>query len=139
MPVIPARSPRPFQPAPVCGSHGCTFEVRDSEGQLLDRVEPGGYSGLPLSVLTGDAILTDRLTVIEGWTGLPASTGTVSGVALCPVDRFDRFLSSRMPAVCASVRAGFRGNRVINTIVGLATICSRQPVVALAGQAVAEV
>lgn len=39
------------------------FEVRDSEGQLLDRVEPGGYFGYP-SLLTGDAI-TNLLVVIE--------------------------------------------------------------------------
>ncbi|MEH6616279.1 MAG: DUF294 nucleotidyltransferase-like domain-containing protein [Porticoccus sp.] len=39
------------------------FEVRDNEGQLLDRVEPGGYFGYP-SLLTGGAI-TNRLVVIE--------------------------------------------------------------------------
>jgi CBS domain-containing protein len=39
------------------------FEVRDNEGQLLDRVEPGGYFGYP-SLLTGDAI-TNQLVVIE--------------------------------------------------------------------------
>jgi CBS domain-containing protein len=39
------------------------FEVRDNEGQLLDRVEPGGYFGYP-SLLTGHAI-TNRLVVIE--------------------------------------------------------------------------
>lgn len=39
------------------------FEVRNSEGQLLDRVEPGGYFGYP-SLLTGDTI-TNRAVVIE--------------------------------------------------------------------------
>lgn len=39
------------------------FEVRDNEGQLLDRVEPGGYFGYP-SLLTGDTI-TNQLVVIE--------------------------------------------------------------------------
>ena len=39
------------------------FEVRDSDGQLLDRVEPGGYFGYP-SLLTGDTI-ANRLVVIE--------------------------------------------------------------------------
>jgi CBS domain-containing protein len=64
------------------------FEVRDNEGQLLDRVEPGGYFGYP-SLLTGDAI-TNRLVVIEDGLlyQLDESTFQQLRSASRPFDRF---------------------------------------------------
>jgi len=64
------------------------FEVRDNEGQLLDRVEPGGYFGYP-SLLTGDAI-TNKLVVIEDGLLYELDEGTFQKLrsASRPFDRF---------------------------------------------------
>lgn len=110
------------------------FEVRDSEGQLLDRVEPGGYFGYP-SLLTGDAI-TNQLTVIED--GLVYQLDGELFQALRSASRpFDRFFNrAHANRLRHAVRFREQSYQLTRRV---GDICSREPVVASADQTVAEV
>ncbi|TNF04003.1 MAG: cyclic nucleotide-binding/CBS domain-containing protein [Gammaproteobacteria bacterium] len=110
------------------------FEVRNTEGELLDRVEPGGYFGYP-SLLTGDAI-TNQAVVIED--GLLYQIDADTFQLLRSVNRsFDRFFNQ---AHAKRLRHAVRfreQNYQLTRRVG--DLSSRQPVTAAPDQTVAEV
>lgn len=110
------------------------FEVRDSEGQLLDRLEPGGYFGYP-SLLTGDAI-TNQLTVIEDGLVYQLDGDLFQSLrsASRPFDRFfNRAHANRLRHAVRFREQSYQLTRRVGDI------RSREPVVALADQTVAEV
>ncbi|TNE78236.1 MAG: cyclic nucleotide-binding/CBS domain-containing protein [Gammaproteobacteria bacterium] len=110
------------------------FEVRNSEGQLLDRIEPGGYFGYP-SLLTGDAI-TNQAVVIED--GLLYQIDADTFQHLRTVSRpFDRFFNK---AHAKRLRHAVRfreQNYQLTRRVG--DLSSRAPVCARPEQTVAEI
>ena len=110
------------------------FEVRDNEGQLLDRVEPGGYFGYP-SLLTGDAI-TNRLVVIEDGLlyQLDESTFQQLRSASRPFDRF--FNQAHAKRLHHAVRFREQNYQLTQRVTDL---CSGRAVTAQPDEAVADV
>ncbi len=110
------------------------FEVRNTEGELLDRVEPGGYFGYP-SLLTGDTI-TNQAVVIED--GLLYQIDAETFQQLRSMNRpFDRFFNQ---AHAKRLRHAVRfreQNYQLTRRVG--DLSSRAPVTARPDQTVAEV
>lgn len=110
------------------------FEVRNSEGQLLDRVEPGGYFGYP-SLLTGDAI-TNRAVVIEDGLiyQIDADTFQQLRTASRPFDRF--FNQAHAKRLRHAVRFREQNYQLTRRVGDLP---AREPVIAHPDQTVAEV
>lgn len=110
------------------------FEVRDNEGQLLDRVEPGGYFGYP-SLLTGDAI-TNRLVVIEDGLLYQLDEDTFQQLrsASRPFDRF--FNQAHAKRLHHAVRFREQNYQLTLRVVDL---CSGQAVTAQPEETVADV
>ena len=110
------------------------FEVRDEEGQLLDRVDEGGYFGYP-SLLTGDAI-SSRAVVIED--GLLYQLDQEAFQVLRSGSRdFDRFFNQ---AHAQRLRRAVRfreQNYQLSQRIG--DLPSKQPVIALATEIVTDV
>jgi len=110
------------------------FEVRNGEGELLDRVEPGGYFGYP-SLLTGDAI-TNQAVVIED--GLLYQIDADTFQQLRSVNRsFDRFFNqAHAKRLRHAVRFREQNYQLTRRVGDLST---REPVTARPDLTVAEV
>lgn len=110
------------------------FEVRNNEGQLLDRVEPGGYFGYP-SLLTGDEI-TNRAVVIEDGLvyQIDAETFQQLRTASRPFDRF--FNQAHAKRLRHAVRFREQNYQLTRRVGDLP---AREPVIAHPDQTVAEV